>query len=1798
MLRDKIKKVKKRNGEIVDFDQAKITDAIFKSLTATGQGDGKKSTRLSNRVVQILNRRFKKDEIPEVEQIQDIVEEVLILEGLVETAKAYILYREQRRRVREAVKISEEAVERIDQYLEKLDWEVQENANMAFSLQGLNHYGVSYIVKRYWLNKIYPKEIREANESGDFHVHNLDTLGPYTFFGREVVVAKVNGDIKLISLKDLYEEIQEPETLLNRKDQAFAKYPQNLLVLDKNGWTRVSRIVRKKKEREMRFIKSEQGQSIIVTDNHPFIIKEGEDTKAKEISAGDVQEKNHLILSCYIPSLISKKNLFSRKYLYLAEELIKRDHREFFLEGFEWNDFIKNWGGSLRVQGTLSTSNSANSLNNKLKLTEDLGYLVGFFISEGNYDSWKLAITTSENEIIEKIQRICASLGVRTYTQLKEGKTKRISINSSTLKLVFEKVFKIKPLSQNKNLPLDILTYNLDFARGVIAGVIDGDGSIGTTKTQIIIRVASRTMLEQISILLQFFGIIPRSGANIKDIGKKNIFKGKEIIQNYPLYRLSFSKKGDINFPSIKYQKATKAKKHWRSEEYGWNRVLNNKPTTIADKFIYDITTHSNTFLCNSLLVHNCVGWDLYDFLIKGFGGVPGKVETKPPKHFHSALGQVVNFIYTLQGEAAGAIAFSNFDTLLAPFIRYDNLNYQQVKQSLQEFLFNMAIPTRVGFQCVSEDTEILTPEGWKRHDEIKEGEEIKTLNLETKEIENKKVKFVFKRKYKGKMYRLRNRIQDQLVSPEHRVVRRKFYSNKYVLEPIEEVIKLKSPFITPIAGKNPNLEAKISDEQIKLMAWIISEGSVERPGKYRCCHRVSIYQSKIKNRENYDEIINLLRHFNLAYTNHPATSLGYEVQQIRLNAENSRKIHQWFGTRENVHFIPNELLNLNERQSRLFLETYLKGDGKEECKIATSDLGILNDLETIIVNAGYGLTVRKQKPILGAVGKKDIYILRIIRHPETYITKIEKVNYKGIIWCPHTENETIIARRKGKVFITGNCPFSNLTLDLKPSPAFAKQPVIIDGQPQKETYGEFEEEMKIFDKAFYETMLEGDKSGRPFHFPIPTINITKDFPWQEPAFDGIFESSAKYGTNYFANYINSEMKPEDVRSMCFPGYTKVIYKEGKHSRYQRTTIRNLVNSWNPKKEFHLLINGKWVKITDTFKLKNSAGKIIKVTLKNGEVIKMTPDHPAMIVEDEKLKRVSAKNLKIGDIVPIAKQGYEGKLGDFELGRFLGLYVSEGGIAKNEVYFSFNKNEEELQRFIKQVAKERFAFPVRITKDPRWNTIQIWVKSRAAVEWVKKFCSGEIALEKRLLSSLYGMSRNFRLGVLVGVYQGDGYERNVEFHTTNRKLRDDMADLAQSLGINYTKRVNQNNTKGERQFTSFVLRLCRDNLKSLVPHFTNIKASTSSIFRDFGKFYGIKIKSITIQNYHAAVYDFEVDSKEHLFQLANGVITHNCCRLRLNLTDLYNRGGGGLFGSGALTGSVGVVTISLPRIGYLSKTKKEFFEKLAKMMDLAKESLEIKRKTIENFIEKGLYPYSRFYLAGVKKMRGQYWANHFSTIGLVGMNEALLNFLGEDITSKIGRKFALEIMDFMRERLVRYQKETGNIYNLEATPAESTAYRLAQQDKERYPDIIAAGTKEVPFYTNSSQLPVNYTDDVFEALKLQDDMQCRYNGGTVLHFFLGERISDIQTVKGLIKKIFENFHLPYLTFTPTFSVCPSHGYLEGEHFFCPKCTIKQPCEVYSRIVGYYRPVSQYNLGKQQEFKERKIFKVSKVALSK
>jgi len=315
-----------------------------------------------------------------------------------------------------------------------------------------------------------------------------------------------------------------------------------------------------------------------------------------------------------------------------------------------------------------------------------------------------------------------------------------------------------------------------------------------------------------------------------------------------------------------------------------------------------------------------------------------------------------------------------------------------------------------------------------------------------------------------------------------------------------------------------------------------------------------------------------------------------------------------------------------------------------------------------------------------------------------------------------------------------------------------------------------------------------------------------------------------------------------------------------------------------------------------------------------------------------------------------------------------------------------------------------------------------------------------------------------------------------------------------------------------------------------------------------------------------------------------------CCRLNMDLTQLMNRPGG-MWSMGDSTGSIGVVTINVNRLAYEARDKEEFFQKLGRYMELAKQSLEIKRRVIEQNLKNGLMPYTRRYLGTFR--------NHFSTIGLCGMNEACMNLLGKDkdIASPEGKQLAIDTLKFMREKTRQFQQETGNLYNLEATPAESTSYRFARIDKEMCPGIITSG-KNVPFLTNSTQLPVDYTDDPIKAIEHQNDIQPLYTGGTIFHTFLGERMSDWKAARDLVRRIAENTKLPYFSLTPTFSICPDHGYIRGEHFKCPKPNCGKECEVFSRIVGYYRPVQNWNEGKQEEFRHRVEFLENKALTGK
>jgi ribonucleoside-triphosphate reductase len=878
----------------------------------------------------------------------------------------------------------------------------------------------------------------------------------------------------------------------------------------------------------------------------------------------------------------------------------------------------------------------------------------------------------------------------------------------------------------------------------------------------------------------------------------------------------------------------------WRIKEnsnmsYSWQGLNFHISSSVqANYWLHSIFPKevSNAHISGDLHLHDlttlavyCCGWSIEDILIHGFTGVSGKISCAPPKHFRTALGQLVNFIYTMQHEAAGAQAVSSFDTYLAPFIRYDKLSYPQVKQAMQEFLFNINVPTRVGCQT----------------------------------------------------------------------------------------------------------------------------------------------------------------------------------------------------------------------------------------------------------------------------------------------------------------------------------PFSNITMDLKPHGELADESVIIGGKPQKETYKEFQKEMDILNKAFCEVMQEGDAQGRLFSFPIPTYNITKDFDWESPKYDSLWEMTAKYGIPYFSNFINSDMDPDDARSMCpLAGNEKVLIKSSSGRGLEYSSIRNIYEGNSKKEIYQIYSDGEFVEGRFN-KFENQ--KMLKVTLANNHIIKMSEKHLNFVLKDSNsdVLELMGSELRKGMYLPYSLKPYNGSGGTKDLGYFVGAYAGDGSFDGNStVVFSLcKKQKDDVTKKLIKISEKYFGANHSITehKDTKFLTLKI--HSKAAVGLCKDYVEGK-ERKKRYRARVFDRSKDFRLGILDGHYATNGGDRN-RIYTSSKRTVETLNMLASSLG---TTTAIYKDTREDR--------LGKEPNYAVLIYKLNRKKYGKFWFKKEKKLW-MKIKDIEkIQNSNA--YCFEVLNKDPIFTVGTtGILTHNC-RLRLDNRELRKRGGG-LFGANPLTGSIGVVTINMGRLGYLAKNEKDYFQRLDKLMDLSKEALQIRRAFIEKYMNKGLYPYSKFYLKDIAQRFGEYFKNHFNTIGLLGLNESIVNFMGkeENIATKKGRDFGLKVMDHMRDKLMEYQAETNQLFNLEASPAEGATYRLAKADKKKFGnDIITAADltenkSQDPYYTNSSQLPVGYTDDVWEALDLQDEFQVKYTGGTVLHIFLGERMPSIESTRNFVRKVAENYSLPYFSITPTFSICPIHGYIPGEHEFCPKC---------------------------------------------
>lgn len=691
-----------------------------------------------------------------------------------------------------------------------------------------------------------------------------------------------------------------------------------------------------------------------------------------------------------------------------------------------------------------------------------------------------------------------------------------------------------------------------------------------------------------------------------------------------------------------------------------------------------------------------------------------------------------------------------------------------------------------------------------------------------------------------------------------------------------------------------------------------------------------------------------------------------------------------------------------------------------------------------------------------------------------------------------------------------------------------------IDSLFDKITYKLFQKEMNLINKAFYECLNEGDINGLPFTFPIPTVNITENFDWDGENTDLLFENAAKYGSSYFQNFIGSQYKrdengnlvpdpnaysPNDVRSMCpLTGDTEVLTLSNRG--ISKTQIVHL--NENSHKVFS---NGNWFNFK---RIEIKPQKVYEIKLSNGTSIKMGEHHLQPIYGSTK----ECKDLKVGDLIPFNSQiiNWDKAVGDYHLGYAIGAYYGDGSTDGNTVIYSLSVDEKD--NITEEKLRKFWTSNGYHVKTINVNNVRSIVVTGNAFNLIGRFCSGNNALTKGIHSLAFSLSVDARQGIIDGYIATDGNKDRRRISTSSQAMVNDLLTL-------FT-------LQGKKALLSSIDN--RENRLGSNPNYI-VSYPEKDNYGDFyqtidGIIYFIikEIKEIPQQK----LYCIEVDNEDHTFVLGNGMITHNC-RLQLDKRELRKRGGG-LFGSDAQTGSIGVVTINMARLGYLYKGNFPLLKKkLIHLMELAKSTLEKKRSFINELYLRGLYPYTRRYLKGFNTF--------FSTIGVNGMNEMVRNFSNDeyDITSYEGQKMCIELLDLIRSKMSDYQEETGNLYNLEATPAEGTTYRFAKEDIKRFPDIIHAGTEKEPYYTNSSQLPVNFTDDPFEALDKQDELQCKYTGGTVIHLYMTERLSNATACKNLIKKVLTNYRLPYISITPTYSTCPIHGYIPGNHEFCPKC---------------------------------------------
>lgn len=1338
----------------------------------------------------------------------------------------------------------------------------------------------------------------------------------------------------------------------------------------------------------------------------------------------------------------------------------------------------------------------------------------------------------------------------------------------------------------------NLVSYNGSKIQNAVAKALTATKEIDERRIPMMCSIVEMMVREEIinKVLLKSRGPVPVE--LIQDLVENIMIRLSmpETVRSYILYRNQHKRVRDAKSALLDVKKTMEEyigeEKDWRVKENSTvslslgGLILSNSGTLTANYWLSEIYDEeiANAHRSAAMHIHDlsmfsgyCAGWSLKQLLIDGLGGVEGRITSAPAKHLSTLCNQMVNFLGIMQNEWAGAQAFSSFDTYLAPFVRTDNLTYKQVKQCVQSFVYGVNTPSRWG--CVPITTKIATHDGWKSCDELKIGDVIYTWvdgvlhEARLKHLIRHNNDYGVLHCYKGKGYQ-------QIVTPEHRcIVESGASRGSYLIKQSMDIFKKRKDLRMPASFEDVDVTAttELLDDEVILAAMLYTDGRVEDD-------EISIYKSSRRDTGLVDEVLNRLCISYSKYEKH--TPSGNIYYQYRIKACHYDTIRHLITSKTSID---EKFLHMSYEQSRLFVETWAQFDGSNNGRIMCQydSEEIRSKLEIIMLRAGYMSHKWSRKKDKDKNPTNYIYA---DTKSSVVILEQEEIPYAGSVWCPNTDDGTAIYKDEdGNIFISGNCqaPFTNITLDWVVPEDMKNLPAIVGGKNMDFTYGDCKKEMDMINRAFIEIMIEGDANGRGFQYPIPTYSITKDFDWSDTENNRLlFEMAAKYGTPYFSNYINSDMEPSDVRSMCpLFGKEQVLVMNDYTQQFSISTVENLYNGNKKSNEYTILLNGEEKRA----RLNRFDGlSFLKVRTTNGHEVILSTNHANLVMKkDRSTTVVPTSALTTDDYLPFSIQPYEGEdMLTYEDGLLVGAFMGDGSLKDDyAVTFSLNHaSKAELMAEIMRIGKQKFGARIA-TYDCENNCENVVLTSRMLRGLIETFVSGK-ATEKSLNASVINQSFNFRNGILDGLMATDGNRKSNCIYTASKQAVTDITAMLASMGIPTNIRTDDR-TSTEGKFSDnpvYTIRMYRP--KTGQPSYGDVYIKTED-------YMWFRIESIEpISSTSSIGYCFEVcDDDTPYFMLPSGLVTHNC-RLRLDLRELRKKSGG-FFGSGESTGSVGVVTLNLPRLAYLAENEKEFYDSLDYLMDVAARSLDTKRKVITKMMDEGLYPYTKKYLGG--------FDNHFSTIGLVGMNEAVRNakWLRTNLTTPEGQQFAKDVLNHMRERLSDYQEQYGALFNLEATPAESTSFRLAKHDVEKYPDIITAAEKgETPFYTNSSHLPVGYTDDVFDALDLQDDLQTLYTSGTVFHAFLGERLPDWKAAATLVREIAENYKLPYYTLSPTYSVCPEHGYIAGEHEKCPKCG--KGTEVYSRITGYYRPLKNWNDGKVQEFKKRKEYDVSSV----